>query len=124
MSKITAVVLATLILASTQAFAQTNVSPLVPSLRLTIDEAVNLALEHNLGIKFQRVDPQIRDVGIAQARSLWAPQLTSSLSSTNQTQAATSFLSGGASSIGSGQVTTGLGLSQQLPWGGSYSATW
>ena len=44
--------------------------------RLSIDEAVNLALEQNLGIQIQRIDPQIQDTGIAQARSLWAPQFS------------------------------------------------
>ncbi len=42
--------------------------------RLSIDEAVKLALEQNLGIRIQRFDPQIQDIGVAQARSFWAPQ--------------------------------------------------
>ena len=43
--------------------------------RLSIDEAVKLGLEQNLGIQIQRLDPQIQDVGVAQARSFWSPQV-------------------------------------------------
>src|SRR5471030_3032173 len=33
--------------------------------RLSIDEAVKLAMEQNLGIRLQRIDPQIQDTGVA-----------------------------------------------------------
>ena len=36
---------------------------------LSIDEAVRLALEQNLGIRIQRFDSQIQDLGVALARS-------------------------------------------------------
>jgi outer membrane protein TolC len=92
--------------------------------RLSIDEAARLALEQNLGIRIQRMDPQIQDVGIVLARSAWAPSLTSSLSKTSQTQQATSALSGGATSIDNGTFAATVGISQTTPWGGSYTANW
>jgi outer membrane protein len=92
--------------------------------RLSIDEAVKLALEQNLGIRIQRIDPQVQDVGIALARSFWAPNLTSSVQKNSQTQHSTSALSGSASNILNGQFTTNLGMNQTLPFGGSYSANW
>jgi len=64
--------------------------------RLSIDEAVNLALEQNLGIRIQRIDPQIQDTGVALARSFWAPSLTSNFAKNSQTQQPTSSLAGGA----------------------------
>jgi outer membrane protein TolC len=91
---------------------------------LSIDEAVRLALEQNLGIQIQRIDPQISDVGISQARSFWAPQLTSSLSRQSQSQASTSALSGGIRSIDNRNFATGLGVSQNLPTGASYDVNW
>jgi outer membrane protein len=91
---------------------------------LSIDDAVKLALEQNLGVQIQRLDPQIQDVGIAQARSFWSPQLTSSLSRQSQAQAPTSALSGGATSIDNGTFATGVGVSQNLPTGGFYSVNW
>ncbi|HEY2905210.1 MAG TPA: TolC family protein [Vicinamibacterales bacterium] len=92
--------------------------------RLSMDDAVKLALEQNLGIRIQRIDPQVQDVGIALARSFWSPNLTSSLARNAQTQQSTSALSGSASNILNGQVTTNLGMSQTLPFGGNYTANW
>jgi outer membrane protein TolC len=92
--------------------------------RLSIDEAVKLALEQNLGIRIQRIDPQIQDVGIWQAKSFWSPNLTSSLSRNGQTQRSTTALSGGATSVDNGTFATGLGVNQLLPTGGVYSAAW
>jgi len=91
---------------------------------LSIDEAVKLALEQNLGIQIQRIDPQISDVGISQARSFWAPQLTSNFSRQSQTQASTSAFSGGARSIDNGNFATGVGVNQNLPTGGFYNVNW
>ena len=92
--------------------------------RLSIDEATTLALEQNLGIRIQRMDPQIQDVGVVLARSAWAPNLTTSVSRNSQTQQSTSALSGGATSIDNGTFATAVGISQTLPWGGNYTANW
>ena len=37
--------------------------------RLSMDDAVRSALEQNLGIRIQQIDPQISDIGVMQARS-------------------------------------------------------
>jgi outer membrane protein len=107
------------------AAAQTAAQPQAESVRrLSIDEAVALALEQNLGIRIQRFDPQISDVGISQARSFWAPSLSTNFSKNSQTQQPTSSLAGGATSILNANVSTAVGLDQTLPWGGAYTATW
>src|SRR6266508_452220 len=108
--------------AAAQNAAQQSSSGLVRP--LSIDEAVKSALEQNLGIRIQRIDPQIQDVSVMQARSFWAPELTSDLRRNSQTQQATSSLSGGATSIDNGTFSTAVGMNQLLPWGGNYSATW
>jgi len=82
---------------------------------------VKLALEQNLGIQIQRIDPQIQDVGIAQARSFWAPQLSSTLQKNSLNQPATSAI---VPSYTNDTFSTGLGVSEFLPWGGSYTANW
>jgi len=89
--------------------------------RLSVDEAVGLALEQNLGIQIQRIEPQIQDVGVAQARSFWAPNLNSQLSKNSVNQPASSAIS---PSFENGTVATGVGVNQLLPWGGSYNANW
>ncbi len=85
---ITAAVFAT----SVPGFAQGGQSPLMASLReasaksaaqmqrarsgrLSIDDAVKLAVEQNLGIRIQRVDPQIQDTGVALARAKLGAEL-------------------------------------------------
>src|SRR5262245_30817342 len=61
---------------------------------LSIDDAVKLGLEQNLGIQIQRIDPQISDLGVAQARSFWAPQLSSTILKNSNNQPITSALAG------------------------------
>ena len=92
--------------------------------QLSIDEAAKLALEQNLGIRIQQYDPQIQDLGVALARSSWAPNFTTNFSRNSQTQQPTSSLAGGATSILNGSVSSAVGLNQVLPWGANYTATW
>jgi outer membrane protein len=107
------------------AAAQAATQPAAESVRrLSIDDAVKLALEQNLGIRIQRIDPQIQDVGIAQARSFWAPNLQTNFSKNSQTQQPTSSLAGGATNILNSNINTALGVNQTLPWGAQYAATW
>src|SRR4029453_3283419 len=107
------------------AAAQAATQPAAESVRrLSIDDAVKLALEQNLGIRIQRIDPQIQDVGIAQARSFWAPNLQTNFSKNSQTQQPTSSLAGGATNILNSNINTAVGVNQTLPWGAQYAATW
>ena len=108
--------------AAIQAASQPQAGPVQ---RLSIDEAVKLAMEQNLGIKIQRLDPQIQDTGVALARSSWAPNFATSLQRVAQTQPSTSSLSGGgANGIDNGTINTGVSFAQTLPWGGNYTAAW
>jgi outer membrane protein len=91
--------------------------------RLSIDEAVKLAMEQNLGIKIQRFDPQIQDTGVSLAHSLWQPNFQTTLTRQAQTQASTSALAGG-STVNNGTFASNVGLNQTLPWGGSYNVAW
>jgi outer membrane protein len=91
--------------------------------RISIDEAVKLAMEQNLGIKIQRFDPQIQDTGVSVAHSLWQPNFQTTLTRQAQTQAATSALAGG-STVNNGTFASNVGLNQTLPWGGSYNLAW
>src|SRR2546428_2705642 len=92
--------------AAGQAAAQPPSETLRP---LSIDEAVKLALEQNLGIQIQRLDPQISDVGITQARSFLSPQLNTHFSKQYQASAATKSLAGRAVSLDNGTMAGGSG---------------
>ena len=42
-----------------------------PVRRLSVDDAVSLALEQNLGITIERMNPQIQDLAVALAKTAW-----------------------------------------------------
>lgn len=92
--------------------------------RLTVDEAVALAVEQNLGIQIERINPQIQDVAVAQARSYWVPTVSSTLQNNSQNSPSTSFLSGGQSKTTDTRFSTQVGVNQILPTGANYSLAW
>ena len=88
---------------------------------ITLDEAVKFALERNLDIAVQRLNPEINDIAYASIKSVYHPNLTSTLSTQSTTTPSTSTLSG-SNVIGSG-IVSGLanyngGIAQSIPWGG------
>ena len=95
--------------------------PVTPAMQLSVDQAVSLALEQNLGIQVERLGPRIQDYSVSAARSSWTPVINSSLSSRDATQAPTSSISPSSTTT---TLSTAFGASQSLPWGGSYSADW
>ena len=92
--------------------------------RLSVDDAVKLALEQNLGIQIDRLNPQIQDISVAQARTGWIPNLTSSLTNNSQNSPPTSALSGGQTKVVDGQFATAIGLAQTLKTGANYTLSW
>jgi outer membrane protein len=108
-----------------QASAQAAAQPQTESVRrLSIDEAVTLALEQNLGIRIQRFDPQIQDTSVAQARAFWAPNLTTSFNRNSQTLQSTNTFTGSGASILNQSFFNQVILNQTLRTGAQYSATW
>jgi outer membrane protein TolC len=95
-----------------------------PVRRLSVDEAVALALEQNLGIQIDRLSPQIQDLSVAQAKSAWVPNFSTGLKSVSQNQPPRTALSGGANTIKDVQFATDLTVSQVLKTGTSYSLGW
>jgi outer membrane protein len=88
---------------------------------LTLDDAVKFALDRNLDIAVQRLNPEINDILYASTRAVYKPSLTSVISTQSTTSPATSTLSG--SQQAAVPVVAGLsnfngGLAQQIPWGG------
>jgi HAE1 family hydrophobic/amphiphilic exporter-1 len=103
---------------------QAGLTPSAPALRLTVDDAVRLALEHNMDLKVDRLDPQIAGERVGQAESVFLPALTSSVTRNSALAPPTSFLVGnqGVQSL-AGNAT--VGLSQRLPhFGTSYATGW
>jgi outer membrane protein TolC len=92
---------------------------------LTLDDAVTLALERNLDIAVQRLNPQLQDIAVASARAFYSPTLTSTVSQSENNNAPTSQLqvSQGGGGVSNQTLTYDGGFVQNLPWGGSLQAT-
>src|SRR4029077_12282500 len=91
-----------------------------PTVALSLDDAIKIALDRNLDIAVQRLNPQTFDFSIAGLQAVYKPTLTSTLSSQSATNASTQTISGAAAGFG---VTTDVaswngGLAQSLRWGG------
>jgi outer membrane protein TolC len=91
-----------------------------PVLRLSLDEAIKLALERNLDIAVQRLNPQAFDFSLASLRATYRPTLTSALSTQSQTFPSRQTTQGAQAGTGINNQTAtyNAGLSQALPWGG------
>src|ERR1700687_4720426 len=73
------------------AAAQTH-APAPATVRLTVDEAVRMALDHNVDLGAARLDPQISDTRVAAAAGAFRPTVNTSVTSNNQLQPPSSFL--------------------------------
>jgi len=96
----------------------------VQGMPLSIDEAVRMGLENNLGIQIERLNPQIQVLGISRASAAYAPTLFSTLTRSNATSPPTDFNTSGANQSISTNANLGsqAGVQQNMRWfGGSYS---
>ncbi len=95
--------------------------PQGPVVRMGIDDAVATALEQNLDLQVQRINPQLRDLDTAFYRANFTPNFTSTIDFVDQTQPPSSLLSGNTSQLTTGRNAYNFGIAQQTPWyGGSY----
>ena len=93
--------------------------------RLSIDEAVKLGLEQNLGIQIQRSTRRFRTPAIAQARSFWAPQFSTTFTRASNEQPVVNIFSGSAAERHERAVFHRRRRSSEtLPWGANYTANW
>lgn len=95
-----------------------------PIRRLSIEEAVALALEQNVDLQVDRINPQVSDLSVSVARSGWTPAFFSNVTNRSQTNPPTDIF-GGASTITNENLSSQVGVQQLLPWGGAnYTAFW
>ena len=92
---------------------------------LSVDEAVTLALEQNLDLRVERLNPLIQDLSIAQARSVYAPTLSTTLLTNNRNSPSISIFDGGEIKVTDRVLSDSVDVVQELPWaGGHYSMSW
>jgi outer membrane protein len=97
-------------------------APTGPVLQLSMKQAEAMALESNLGLKSDRLGPDIASENLAAARSAFLPAVESGFTRSSSERATSSVFEGGASTL----TTKGLGgnarIRQSLPWyGASYA---
>ncbi len=118
-----ALALSLLLLAPTPGRTQTPASAEAPT-PLTLDEAVARALDRNLDIAVERLNPQTFDLSLAGLRAVYRPVVSATVLDRSQLNPPTSQLNGGQR-VANDTLTYNGGLSQQIPWGGgSFGLTW
>lgn len=97
-------------------------TPPTSVMRLGSDEAVKLALENNLGLQTERLNPQLQTLVVSRALSAYTPELFGQTLRSSDTAPPTDFLSQGIAVTSTTRTTAAGGLRQNIPWwGGSYS---
>ena len=93
--------------------------PLPPGtvVELTLDDSTQRALERNLDIAVERLNPQTYDFSLAALDANYKPTLTSNFSMRSQTAFARSQTAGGDVLV-TETLTNNYGVTQNLRWGG------
>jgi outer membrane protein len=92
-----------------------------PNVRLTLDDAIKLALDRNLDIAVQRLNPQTFDYSLASLRAIYKPALTSTVGTNANLAPPQNTLQGvpkGELGITTTQATYNGGIGQSVKWGG------
>ena len=110
--------------ASTTRAPQQAPAPQGQTLRLSMNEAVAMALEYNLGLKADRMDVDVADQNVVGARAAYLPQLSAALRQSNNRNLPGDFTEGATVITSQGRSVSAT-VQQLVPWfGGSYSASW
>lgn len=95
-----------------------------PAVNLRLEDAVARAMDQNIDLAVQRLNPQLQDLSLAGIRAAYRPTLTSRLGDSSGTTTPNTTL-GGGSVVTTGTYTYNGGVSQVLPWtGGTATLGW
>ena len=92
-----------------------GLDPTGPVRQLSIDEAVKLALEQNLGLQIERFNPELQDLNTAQQLSNYVPVFGGGVFTQSQDNPPNSFLSGASDTISTDTPTWTKVESSDLP---------
>jgi outer membrane protein len=88
-----------------------------PEVQISVDDAVRMALENNLGIRAERLSPQMQALAIAQTRANYVPILFTNSTKNSNSNPPQNFLSGNDFVTNAG-FRSNAGVAQALKWGG------
>lgn len=89
-----------------------------PLVRLSVDEAVVRALENNIELAVERLNPRLQDLSLEQVRAFYRPTVTSLASMSSNMPLPTSLLTGGTK-VKNDTINLNAGVTQASPWYGS-----
>lgn len=124
-----AAVLFAMVLAAAPAHAQQGASRAPaqdpgPVLPLSMQQAVEMALEFNLGLRTERLNLDVADQSVASARSAFLPAVQASFGNRTSRSVPTDFTQGTNVLTGRG-LAVSTSMQQLLPWyGGAVGVTW
>jgi outer membrane protein TolC len=98
-----------------------------PAVDLRLEDAVARAMDQNVDLAVQRLNPQLQDLSLAGIRAAYRPTLSTTLGDRSNASMASNTLSGAAAgAVTSTQsYTYNGGVSQVLPWtGGTATLGW
>jgi outer membrane protein len=98
-----------------------------PIRKLALDEAVQLALEQNLDVQVERLNPQIQDFAIELVRTAWTPNIGGTMNYNNTASVPDNLLAGAQDAretLSTKQLFGSIAFDQLLPTGTSYSVGW
>jgi outer membrane protein TolC len=95
-----------------------------PVSRLSIDDAVRLALEQNLSLQVQRLDPQVQQMNIDLIRTAWTPVVSGTATNASSTSPVSSFFAGATNALTNDRFGATIQADQLLPWGANYNVAW
>jgi len=93
-------------------------APATPQVvELTLDDAVERALDRNLELSVERMNPTTFDLSLARIKAVYRPTLTSTIGQQSRVNPPTSTLNGG-SVVDNDTTTYNMGIAQSVPWAG------
>ena len=100
-------------------------APSGPVLMVSMEQAVEMALESNLGLRASRLDTDVADQSITAARAAFLPFANLNLSRNNAESQTVTNADGTRTNSSSTALNGSTTVSQFLPWlGGGYQVTW
>ena len=92
--------------------------------RLSAEEAVALAMDHDLGLKRDRFGPKIAELDVGATTTAWTPSFFTRLFGGSSESPTTSTFEDGHTGLTERQMSSTVGISQRLRWGASYEVRW
>lgn len=95
-----------------------------PRVDLTLEDAIARALERNLDLVVQRLNPMVFDLSLAQQLAFYRPTVNANVSNSSRTNPSSTQLDGGEAVV-SDTATVNGGLDQAVQrGGGNYTVNW